>query len=293
MVAVGQSGVRRARALPGLSRDWHRPHRTAPVRTGDQPPGAVRFAHRPAQPRADAPDARRGAAQFDAPAKGLRLVPDRPRSVQERQRHAWPSDRGRLAAAGRAAADQRDGRAWPGRAIGRGRVQGRASGRGRDRAAREPRADADRAGLAPLSDRGQPGHHRRLGRDRDRRPAKELRRQPDPQRRSRALCRQGRRARQAYVLRARDAQRGVGSPGARQRSPPGARSQRIVGRVPADRPRRERGFVGVRGAGAVEPPDPRPDLPRQVHPARRRVRDDRQDRRVRAQDRACRSRQMA
>ena len=42
----------------------------------------------------------------------------------------------------------------------------------------------------------------------------------------------------------------------------------------------------LRGAGALEPPGARPDRPRQVHPAGRGMRDDRQDRPVRAAHRA-------
>ena len=63
LVAVGQPDLRRARPLPRLPRHRHRPHRAAPLRAGDHPARAVRFADRPAQPGADAPDARRGAAQ--------------------------------------------------------------------------------------------------------------------------------------------------------------------------------------------------------------------------------------
>ena len=69
-------------------------------------------------------------------------------------------------------------------------------------------------------------------------------------------------------------------PGARERPAPGDRPRRAVGRLPADRPRRRRGDLRLRGAGALEPPGARPDLARQVHPARRGMRADRQDRRM-------------
>ena len=63
------------------------------------PPRPLRLADRPAQPGDDAPDARRGAAQCGASAEGLRAVPDRSRPLQERQRHARPSDRRRACCA--------------------------------------------------------------------------------------------------------------------------------------------------------------------------------------------------
>ena len=63
--------------------------------------------------------------------------------------------------------------------------------------------------------------------------------------------------------------------------------------LPADRPRRRRGDFRVRGAGALAASDPRPDLARQVHPARRGSRPDRQDRRMGAADRARGSGAMA
>ncbi len=72
LVAVGQPDLRRARALPRLSRHRHRPHRAAQVGARDLAPGPLRFADRPAEPRDDAPDARRGAAQRGPPAEGLR-----------------------------------------------------------------------------------------------------------------------------------------------------------------------------------------------------------------------------
>ena len=143
------------------------------------------------------------------------------------------------------------------------------------------RPDPDRAGFAALHDRGPPGDDRRVGRHRHRRPGPRLRRQPDPQRRPRALRRQGRRPRQALLLRAGDAQRGVRPPGARERPAPGDRPRRAVGRLPADRPRRRRGDLRASRrwcAGTI--PTRGPISPGQVHPARRGMRPDRQDRRM-------------
>ena len=225
--------------------------------------------------------------------KGCTLVHHRSRPLQERQRYAWPPDRRRAAAARRAAADQRDGRPWPGRAPRRRRIYRGASGRGRNRAARKPRANADRTGFATLPDRGPSRHDRRLGRHRDWRSGPRLRRLDGSQCRPRLVRRQGRRARPALLLRSVDAQRGVGPPSARKRPAPGARPRRIVGRVPADRSRRRRGGFGLRGAGALEPPQARRDRAGQVHSARRGMRDDRQDRPVRAPDRARRSGALA
>ena len=127
LVAVGQPDLRRARPLPRLPRHRHRPHRAAPVRARDLAPRAVQFADRPAQPRDDAPDARRGAAQRRPSPEGLRLVHDRSRPVQERQRHARPPDRRRAAAPGRRAADVGDGQPRPGRPPRRRRVPGGAA----------------------------------------------------------------------------------------------------------------------------------------------------------------------
>ena len=57
--------------------------------------------------------------------------------------------------------------------------------------------------------------------------------------------------------------------------------------------RRERGDFRLRGAGALEPSGPRPDRARQVHPARRGMRHDRQDRRMGAATALRRSRELA
>ena len=67
----------------------------------------------------------------------------------------------------------------------------------------------------------------------------------------------------------------------------------LCGRLSADRPHGGRGNFGLRGAGALEPPEPRRDLARQVHPARRGSRPDRQDRRMGAAHRARGSGAMA
>ena len=61
--------------------------------------------------------------------------------------------------------------------------------------------------------------------------------------------------RQALPLPAFDAQRSFGTPVARKRPSPGDRARRIERRLPADRPHRRRGNFGIRGAGALDPPD--------------------------------------
>ena len=80
---------------------------------------------------ADAAHARRGAAEQERRTGRLRLVPDRSRPLQERQRHARPPDRRRAAQAGRPAADLGDRRARPGRPARRRRIRGRAARPGR------------------------------------------------------------------------------------------------------------------------------------------------------------------
>ena len=57
-------------------------------------------------------------------------------------------------------------------------------------------------------------------------PGRRLRRRPGPQRRPRALRRQGRRPRQASASSSRDAQRGAGPADARERPPQGDRARR-------------------------------------------------------------------
>ena len=131
----------------------------------------------------------------------------------------------------------------------------------------------------PYIDRRPQGHDRRLGRHRDRRSRAAPAPTPwsaTPISRSTPPRRAGRGKHCFYE--AVDAQRGVGPPGARKRPAPGDRPRRAVGRLPADRPRRRRGGLRLRGAGPLEPPGARADLARQVHPARRGMRDDRQDR---------------
>ena len=59
--------------------------------------------------------------------KGCALVHDRPRPVQERQRHARPPGRRRAAAPGRRAADVGDGQSRPGRPARRRRIPGGAA----------------------------------------------------------------------------------------------------------------------------------------------------------------------
>ena len=245
LVAVRQSDLRRSRPLPRLP--WHRnrPDRAAPFRAGDHEARAVRFAHRPAQPGDDAADARRGAAQRDEPAEGLRALPDRPRPLQERQRYARPSGRRRAPPPGRRPPEVGDGRPWAGRAPGRRRVQGRASGHGRHRPAGIAGAHADRAGVAALQHRRPPRSDRRVSRRRHRRPRPLHRRQPCSRRRSRSLRGEGRRPRQALLLRAGHAHRGVRSPGPRERPSPGHRQGRAVGRLPADHRGRQRGGVAA------------------------------------------------
>ena len=93
-------------------------------------------------------------------------------------------------------------------------------------------------------------------------PGRAQRRRPGPQRRPRALRRQGRRARQALLLRALDAQRGGRAPAARKRPAPGDRARRAHGSLPADRPRRGRGDLRLRSAGPLAASDARPDLAR-------------------------------
>ena len=87
-------------------------------------------------------------------AGGLRLVPDRPRPLQERQRHARPPDRRRAAEAGRAAPDQRDRRPGPDRPARRRRIRGGAARTGRRRQPGRPRRAAHPAGFDALFDRG-------------------------------------------------------------------------------------------------------------------------------------------
>ena len=67
----------------------------------------------------------------------------------------------------------------------------------------------------------------------------------------------------------------------------------LCGRLPADRPRRRRGDLRLRGAGALAAPDPRRDLARQVRSAGRGSRAHRQDRRMGAAHRARGSRALA
>ena len=83
-----------------------------------------------AQPGDDATDARGSAAQRGPSAEGLRALHDRPRPVQERQRHARPPDRRRAASPGRRSAEIGDGQPRPGRPPRRRRIPG---GLARDR----------------------------------------------------------------------------------------------------------------------------------------------------------------
>ena len=80
-------------------------------------------------------------------------------------------------------------------------------------------------------------------------PGRCTRRQPGPQRRPCALCGQGRRPRQALLLRTVDAQRGGGPPGARERPPPGDRARASCGsptsRSSAPPARRSAGFEAL------------------------------------------------
>ena len=64
-------------------------------------------------------------------------------------------------------------------------------------------------------------------------------------------------------------------PGARRRAAPRARERRARAALPAEGRRRQRPHRRRRGAGALEPPAPRPARPRRVHPARRADRPDR------------------
>ena len=124
-------------------------------------------------------------------------------------------------------------------------------------------------------------------------PAGMLRRRPDPQRRPRALFRQGGGPRHLLLLRARNALGGAGPADPRDRPQEGDRPRRAPAPIPAGGQRPDRGIVGLRGAGPLAPSDPRRDQPEPVRAARRGGRPDPFDRRMGAAHGLPRSRQMA
>src|SRR5438445_15570 len=129
----------------------------------DHLPGALRSAHRPAQPHAvsRAPDA---VAAVGGPQQCLaRARADRPRALQGDQRHARAAGRRRRPAGGGAAAGERRGRHQPPGAPGKQPVRRDApADRRRPGPARDvqPGAGADRA-----DPRGRPAGDRRSDRD--------------------------------------------------------------------------------------------------------------------------------
>ena len=166
-----------------------------------------------------------------------------------------PSDRRCLASPGRRTAQIGHGQSWPGRASGWRRIQGGASRHSRNRPARIARQNTYRASVATLHDRRQQGYDRSIRRNCNRRPWPKLCRRADPQRRSGALRRQGRRSRTTLLLRTVDAFRSDRSAGVGKRSSPRARPQRIVGGISADRPDRWRRGLRFRSTGSLEPSD--------------------------------------
>ena len=275
-----QADLRRQGRLPRLPRRGARHHRAHARRGGARAHGALRRAHRPAEPRAaaGAPEARDGARRPRPHAAGG-AVP-RPRPVQGDQRQPRARDRRRGAEGNRAAAGKLPARDRHRGQAGRRRVhhpaRGRAQRRG-DLAHLRQAAALDLRARRRLRPRAAPvDQHRR-----DRLPAgRPRRRHAAAQRGPGDVPRQAGGPQQRAVLRARHER---AHREARRPAQPAARrggAQGAAAALPAAGRRAQRLDHRRRGAAALDRPRARAGGALGVHSARRGHRADPADGRM-------------